>query len=320
MQGVLLLNTGSPATKKVNDVASFISAMLSDPMLINVADWFRPILVNNFIVPFRKYKSTKKYSLIWDEQHDISPLMFHMQQLASKLEKHIGMPVEIAMRYGQPDIETALYNLKSRDVNIHEVSVVPLFPQYAESSYQTVVDEVGRVFMKQPYPFRLQFVKPYFRQSGYIEALCSSLKPYLNKEYDALIFNFHSLPLSHVEKGWKKGKEFDYIYQLKETVLLIQKTLDLNINKSRIAYSSAIGHKWLQPSLDGTMQDIAKEGKKDILVISPGFACDNLETLYDIKIRAKEQFFKYGGRSLTYVPCLNSEDYWVEELTKIIFP
>lgn len=318
MKGILLLNTGSPATKDVNDVATFVSAMLSDPMLINLPDWFRSILVDKIIVPFRKHKSAKKYSLIWDDEHNASPLIYHMEQLAQKLEKYIGMPVEIAMRYGNPHIITALENFKNRDINIHEVLAVPLFPQYAESSYQTVIDEVGRLFMQQPYPFRLQFTKPYFHHQGYIDAICSTLKPFLEKNYDCLVFNFHSLPLSHVDKGFKKGKEFDYVYQLKETVLLIQRTLELNINKTRIVYSSAIGRKWLKPDLDQTMKDLAKEGKKNIIVISPGFVCDNLETLYDIKIRAKEIFLEHGGETLNYVSCLNSEDCWVEGLSKVI--
>jgi len=319
MQGILLVNTGSPATKERKDVAAFVRAMLLDPLVLTVPDWFRPILVNGLIMPLRQFASTKKYSLIWDDGHKSSPLLYNMYQLASKLEVHINLPVEVAMRYNEPSIRGALQRLCDRDVNLHEVIVVPMFPQYAQSSYQTVVDEVGRQFLEKPYPFRLKFVKPYFNHSGYIDALCQSLKPFVDKEYDLLLFNFHSLPISHVKDGWKKGKDFDYVYQLKETVLQVQKQLGLDILHNRIVYSSAVGNDWMKPFLDDTMKEIAGEGFKNILIISPGFATDNLETLYDIKIAAKELFFRHGGKSLTYVPCLNSEDYWVEGLTKIIF-
>lgn len=319
MQGVLLVNTGSPATKQRKDVAAFVRAMLLDPLLMTVPDWFRPILVNGMIMPLRQFRSAKKYSQIWDDGHESSPLMYNMQQLASKLEAYMDMPVEIAMRYNEPSIKGALKKLCDKDVKLHEVIVVPMFPQYAESSYQTTIDEVGRQFLEKPYPFRLKFVKPYYKHKGYIDALCESLKPFIDKEYDLLIFNFHSLPISHIEKGWDKGKDFDYVYQLKETVLLVQKQLGLDISRSRIVYSSAIGKNWLKPFLDDTMKEIAGEGYKNILVISPGFATDNLETLYDIEIAAKKIFLNNGGKTLTYVPCLNSEDYWVEGLARIIY-
>ncbi|NDV69095.1 ferrochelatase [Dysgonomonas sp. 25] len=318
MQGILLVNTGSPRSKHRKDVAAFVTAMLSDPLLMTVPDWFRPILVKGLIVPFRQFASARKYSLIWDEEHHAAPLLYHMQQLAAKLEKRTEMPVRVAMRYGEPDIASALKSFEEAGSDIHEVIVVPLFPQYAESSYQTTVDEIGRIFMDKPYPFRLNFIKPYYSHPAYIEALCSSLSPFLQKRYDMLLFNYHSLPLSHVEKGWKKGKEFDYVYQLKETVMLVQKQLGLDMLHNRIVFSSAVGSKWLQPFLDETMKEIASEGVKDILIVSPGFACDNLETLYDIKIAAREIFLRNGGKSLTYVPCLNSEDYWIDGLIKII--
>lgn len=318
MQGILLVNTGSPGTKSREDVAAFIAAMLSDPLVMTVPDWFRPILVKGLIVPFRQYASARKYSLIWDNEHNASPLLYNMRQLAEKIELRTGMPVEIAMRYNEPGISRALQRFCDRDEYVHEVIVVPLFPQYAESSYQTAVDEVGRQFMERPYPFRLNIIKPYFNHPGYIDALCQSIKPFLDRKYDMVLFNFHSLPLSHIEKGWEKGKEFDYVYQLKETTLQVQKQLGLDMCHNRIVYSSAVGSKWLQPFLDDTMEEIAKGGVKNILVVSPGFATDNLETLYDIEVGAREIFLKHGGESLTYVPCLNSRDCWVDGLIKII--
>lgn len=317
MQGILLVNVGSPKSKDRKDVKAFVRAMLSDPKVMTVPDWFRPILVDGIILPLRQFSSTKKYSLIWDNEHDASPLIYHMEQLAVKLEQRIEKPVRIAMRYEDPDIESALQQFVELG-NIHEVLVVPLLPHYAESSWQTAVDEVGRVFMSKPHPYRLSFTKPYYSHPGYINAMCENIKPHLEEDYDLLIFNFHSLPLDHIEKGWKKGKEFDYVYQLKETTLLISKQLNIPYNKEQIVFSSAMGKKWIQPSIEEVVKHAATNGKKRVVVTSPGFSCDNLETIYDLHISAREVFMKHGGEKFTFIPCLNSQDYWVDGLIRII--
>lgn len=317
MQGILLVNVGSPKTKERKDVKAFVRAMLSDPMVMTVPDWFRPILVDGLILPLRQFSSTKKYSLIWDNEHNASPLVYHMGQLAEKLEGKIEKPVRIAMRYEEPTIEAALQEFKDMG-NIHEVIVVPMLPHYAESSWQTAVDEVGRIFMQKPYPYRISFIRPYYAHTGYIDALCNKIEPFLQEEYDLFLFNFHSLPLSHIEKGWKKGREFDYVYQIKETTLLVSKALNIPYNKEQVVFSSAMGKKWIQPSLDDVVKEAAQNGKKHIIITSPGFSADNLETIYDIHINAREIFMKHGGQQFTFIPCLNSDDCWVDGLIKIL--
>ncbi|MBK5721023.1 ferrochelatase [Dysgonomonas sp. Marseille-P4677] len=318
MRGVLLVNTGSPKTCERKDVKYFIKSMLSDPYVMTVPDWFRPILVNVLIIPLRQFSSTAHYKLIWDHTLKDSPLLHHAKMLAQKLENSTGLPVEVAMRYGQPDVQLALERLMAKNKRLHEVIVLPLFPQYAESSYKTVVDEVGRIFFKRPYPFRLKFIEPYFKQPAYIKALAESLKPYIKEDFDKLIFTFHSLPLDHVEAGWEKGREFDYVYQTKETVRLVLKELGIDSKKTRQVYHSAMGSKWLKPDLGETLEQLAKEGQKRVVVMAPGFAADNLETLYDIKLKAQELFIKHGGTQFTYVPCLNNESYWVESVAEMI--
>lgn len=318
MRGVLLINTGSPQTDERKDVKAFIRAMLSDPYVMTVPDWFRPILVNGIIVPFRQFVSTRHYELIWDKKKKDSPLLHQAKELARKIETLTEMPTEVAMRYGQPDVTTALQRLMAKEERLHEVVVLPLFPQYAESSYKTAVDFVGKQFYQSPYPFRLKFIEPYFNHPAYISALAQSIKPHISKDFDRLIFSYHSLPLSHVEEGWKKGKEFDYVYQTKETMMLVIKELDMDAKKTRLTYHSAMGSKWLGPDLDQITEESAKEGIKKLLVVAPGFAADNLETLYDINIKTRELFLSNGGDSFTFVPCLNSEDYWVEAVVRII--
>lgn len=318
MKGILLVNTGSPKTCERTDVKAFVGDMLSDPRVMTVPDWFRPILVKGIILPTRQFSSTAHYSLIWDHKRNISPLIYHAKLLAKKLEQQSGMPVEIAMRYQGPDTATALQRLMDKEPKLHEVIVLPLFPQYAESSYKTTVEEVGRCFIKQPYPFRLKFIEPYFNAPGYIDALAESIEPHIEKEFDRIIFSFHSLPLSHIEEAWKRGKEFDYVYQTKETIRLVTNKLNIDSKKVRLTYHSAMGKKWLGPELNSTIEALAHEGKKRVIVVCPGFAADNLETLYDVDIKTKEAFLKAGGTNFDRVPCLNSEDYWVDGIMKII--
>ncbi len=114
------------------------------------------------------------------------------------------------------------------------------------------------------------------------------------------------------------GRDFDYVFQTKETVRLVLKELDLDVKRTRQVYHSAIGSKWLEPSLDETMKELADEGLKKIIVVAPGFAADNLETLYDIDIKAKQFFLKQGGLEFQFVPCLNSEEFWVRRVAQII--
>jgi len=318
MKGILLVNTGSPKTCRREDVKFFIRSMLSDPYVMTVPDWFRPILVKGIIVPFRQFASTKHYELIWDNNQKDSPLLYYAKTLAEKLEALTGMSVEVAMRYGEPGVQSAFEHLLSKNNRLHEVVVLPLFPHYAESSYKTVVDHVGKVFFKRPYPFRLKFVEPYFAHPAYISSLAESIRPYIQNGFDKLIFTFHSLPLDHVEKGWNKGKDFDYVYQTKETIRLLLKELNIEPRKTRLVYHSAMGSKWLKPDLDNTIKELAEEGLKNVVVVAPGFAADNLETLFDINIQARELFIKGGGARFFFVPCLNNEGYWVDSVAKII--
>lgn len=318
MRGVLLVNTGSPKTSERSDVRFFIESMLSDPYVMTVADWFRPILVKGIIGPFRQFGSANHYRMIWGEGKYDSPLLVQARLLAQKLEALTDMPVEVAMRYGEPSVQLALERLMAKNDRLHEVVVLPLFPQYAESSYKTALDEVANVFMKRPYPFRIKFIEPYFDDPEYIKSLATSIRPYLQEGFDKLVFTFHSLPLSHVEAGWNKGKEFDYVFQTKETIRLLLKELNVDVKRTRLVYHSAMGSKWLTPSLDETIEELAEEGLGKVVVVAPGFAADNLETLYDINIVAKELFLKKGGKNFSFVPCLNSEDYWVESVAKIV--
>lgn len=318
MKGLLIVNTGSPATPNPKDARAFIEAMLSDPLVMTLPDWFRTILVKGIIGPFRQFSAAKKYRQIWDEDKEDSPLIDSAKRLAVGLEEKLQIPVEVGMTYLEPSISSAFNKMQERGLELEEVIVLPLFPHYAESSYQATVVEVKKQFEKQKYSFPIRIIEPYFNHPAYIKALSMSIEPYTREDYDRIVFNFHSLPISHVEKGFELGKEFDYVYQLKETVRLVSEELNLPAKKIRVAYSSAFGKDWLEPSLDDQVKDMAKSGVKKLLAVSPGFAADNLETLYDIDIKAKQIFLSNGGGELVYIPCLNYEQSWIDAIQQII--
>ncbi len=319
MKGIILLNVGTPAECTKVAVEQFIGDMLSDPL---VADKYQPafkFLARQVIAPMSASKSLGKYSLIWRKTEPAeSPILYYMQELAKKLEQQKDVPVEIAMRYGSPSIESAFDALHKKCNNLTDVVIFPLIPHYAQSSTQTANDEVMRVYNKKPYPFKVKIIDPYYNHPAFIDALATHTKPYLTDDFDRLVFSYHSLPVHQVRKAWKKGKEFDYVYQLKETNQLLNKKLGISPNKTLLLYSSQRGKGWLKPFLDKDIADLPKLGWKKIVIIAPGFPVDNLETLFDVDIEARKLFMKAGGEEFIYVPSLNAESYWVDAIWKII--
>ncbi len=319
MRGILLLNVGTPAECSKPAVEQFIGDMLSDPLVLDKFQVVSKFLARQVIAPLGAAKSCKKYSLIWrKEEPAISPILYYMQQLSEKLEKQKNTPVEIAMRYGSPSIENAFDALMKKEPQLTEVVVFPLIPHYAQSSTQTLIEEVQRVYTRNNYSFELKIVNSYYNNPIFIEALAIHVKQHLNCDIDRLVFSYHSLPIHQVKSAWKRGKEFDYVYQLKETNQLLIKELGINLNKTLLLYSSQRGNDWLRPFLNKDIADLPKLGWKNIAVVAPGFPVDNLETLFDIDIEARNMFMKAGGEKFIYVPSLNAEEYWVDALWKMI--
>jgi ferrochelatase len=318
MRGILLINAGTPASPAPADVRRFVAAILSDPHLTEGPEWWARFLAKNIVAPGCAGQVARKYAQIWrgDGPH-ASPLLYHTLQLAQKLEERKEIPVEIAMRYGEPDVDSAFRKLEQKCPLLHEVIVFPLFPHYAQSTVQTAKDMVGNVFCRRPRTFRLKFAEPYYNHPAYIHALAAHARPYLG-DIDKLIFAYHSLPLTQVEAGWKKGKEYDYVYQLKETNRLFCEKLSIDPRDTLLLYSSQRGKRWLNPFLDAGIADLPRLGWTKAAIVTPGFPIDNKETLYDIDVEARRLFTRAGGQKLTFIPALNSDDLWVEAIWKII--
>jgi|SRR5690554_6087136 len=318
MRGIILVNVGTPASDNKSDVKKFIGDMLSDPLVTGRSEWRSRLLARNIIAPLSASSSSKKYQLVWRKEEPItSPLQYYMRKLAQALETAKGIPVEVAMRYGDPTFATAVRELERKCPLLHEVIIFPLYPHYAQSTTQTAFEDIGKQFYKRPHSFRLKFVEPYFDHPAYIQALAERSAPYL-EDIDRLVFSYHSLPVAQVEAAWRKGKEFDYVYQAKETNRLFCEEVGFDLRRTFLFYSSQRDDNWIKPFLDTDISDLPRQGWKKVAVMAPGFPIDNMETLYDMDIEARDLFMKAGGEKFTFIPSLNDSPEWVEAIWKIV--
>ena len=198
------MNLGSPDSTEVKDVKKYLNEFLMDGRVIDYPYLFRKLLVQGIIVPFRSPKSAEAYKTIWTEQG--SPLVVLTKQLQASLQEKISAPVEIAMRYGNPSPEQAFDKILERDSEIEEVIAIPLYPHYAMSSYETAVEHAKAAFAKKKYPFKLNFIKPFYNEFHYIQAMADNMKKYLEKDYDHILFSYHGIPERHIKKSDITGK------------------------------------------------------------------------------------------------------------------
>jgi protoporphyrin/coproporphyrin ferrochelatase len=238
--------------------------------------------------------------------------------------------VEIAMRYGKPSPELAFKNLMEKNPALDEVLAIPLYPHYAMSSYETAVVYTREIHEKRKYPFKLSFLKPFYNEPNYIKALADSIRPYLSIQHDHILFSYHGIPGRHVLKSDFTGthclKVADccnvaspahshcYRHQVFTTTRLVMQELGLPASMYSISFQSRLGKGWLEPFTDIRLQQLPKEGVKDLLILCPAFVSDCLETLEEIDERGHVIFTKAGGENFVMIPCLNTNPLWVNTL------
>lgn len=327
-QGVLLMNLGSPDSTEVKDVRRYLMEFLMDGRVIDYAYPWRLLLVGGIIVPFRAAKSAAAYRSIWTDEG--SPLIVISRQLQETVQRLLDMPVELAMRYGNPTVAAAYDNLMKRQPGIEEVIAVPLYPHFAMSSYETAVEHAKRVHEKGRYPFSLSFIKPFYNEPNYLHALEESITPFLHQEFDHLLFSYHGVPKRHLIKSDITGNHclrsgdccqtaspahtVCYRHQCLETTRRLIEKLNIPESKYSVSFQSRLGSGWLEPFTDTRLAALPGEGKKKILVICPAFVSDCLETLEEIAVEGRETFLHAGGESFTFIPCLNTERAWVNTI------
>ena len=327
-RAILLMNLGSPDSTATRDVRTYLMEFLMDKRVIDYPWLFRQILVGGLIVPFRAAKSAEAYSTIWTKEG--SPLIVLTQQLQAALQQVVEEPVEIAMRYGHPSMEEAYERLLQRMPQLEEVLAIPLYPHYAMASYETAVEYAQEIHRRMKYRFSLNFIKPFYNESHYLHALSKHMRPYLQTQYDHILFSYHGVPARHIKKSDPTGNHClqsagccdtaspahatCYRHQCFTTTKEIVRLLGIPEGKYSNSFQSRLGKGWLEPFTDIRLEEMPKEGIKKLLILCPAFVSDCLETLEEIAMRGRESFTRAGGETYTMIPCLNVEPLWVQTL------
>ena len=332
MKGVLLVNLGSPDSPTPKDVKPYLDEFLMDERVIDVPKWLRNVLVRGIILQTRPKKSAKAYAKIWWDEG--SPLIIISERFAEKVQKKIDMPVALGMRYGTMSIRKALKQLEEKGVD--EVFLVPLYPHYAMSSYETVVVKTMEVQQKHFPNMQVTTMPAFYSNSEYIKVLAESIAEGLKDfEYDHVQFSYHGIPERHIRKSdpTKFHCKIDgrccnvnsvahhtcYRHQCYDTTELVKNYLNLPEDKVSTSFQSRLaGDPWLKPYTDFEFERLAKEGKTRLAVITPAFVSECLETLEEIAMEGKEEFEEAGGEHYKHIPCLNDSDAWVSLMAKWI--
>jgi ferrochelatase len=330
-RAIVLMNLGSPDSTEVKDVRRYLDEFLMDERVIDKPWLFRALLVKGIIVPFRAPKSAEAYKSIWTKEG--SPLIVISEQLRDALQKEVSESVAIAMRYGNPSPKAAFDELLQKNPDLEEVIAVPMYPQYAMSSYETAVEYAKEQHKKGGYQFKLTTIKPYYNNEEYLNALCESIKPHLQGEYDQILFSYHGVPERHIYKGDVTGHhclkvpdccdvpseahKYCYRHQCWATTKLVVEQLQIPKNKWGFSFQSRLGRDpWLQPYTAVRLAELPKEGVKKIVVVCPAFVSDCLETLEEMGKEGREIFLHAGGESFELIPCLNVHPLWINAIAK----
>lgn len=336
--GVLLVNLGTPDSTRVPDVRRYLAQFLMDHRVIDIPWPMRALLVHGIILRTRPRRSAEAYRKIWTERG--SPLLFHGQDLAAGLQQQLGagVHVELAMRYQNPSVESALAKLAAASVD--DVLVVPLFPQYSQAAWASAYDEVVRVAGRMQNTPNLRFVPPFYDHARFLDAVAEVSRAHLDAfAPDFVLMSFHGLPEKHVVNSdttcgghclrrpdccatITEQNRFCYRAQSFATARGIAERLDLGPGDGRVDYEvtfqSRLTKRWIQPFTDVRLPELAARGVRRLAVLCPSFVADCLETVEEIGMQAKQTFVEAGGEDLLAVPCVNAAPPWIEALADIL--
>ncbi len=325
-RAVLLTNLGSPDNTGVPAVRRYLDQFLMDPYVIQLPWLLRRLIVSLLVLPTRPKASAHAYQSIWWEEG--SPLIVLSERLLDAVRRKTGVPVAMAMRYGNPSIESQLLQLAAQD-GIEEILLMPLYPHYADSTVKTSVEEAKRVIAEHGLKVRLNVISPFYQEPDYIDALIASAAPWLKngEGFDHVLFSYHGLPELHLKKADPTGVHClqrpdccqvpspahatCYRHQVLQTTAHFVAKAGLGPDQYSVAFQSRLGRaKWLEPSTVDTLEKLAQKGVRRLLVMCPAFVTDCLETLEEIALQGAETFKQAGGASLTLIPCLNDHEQW----------
>jgi len=320
---VLLVTIGTPASYSVGDVRRYLSRFLNDPYVINIPWLWRKLLVYLIIVPFRAPKSAAKYQKIWTK--DGFPLYVYLKIVRDQLADRIGSDADVwyAMSYASPDIEEVL--MKMENEGYQQITVVPLFPNYANSTTGSICDSVNKalkLWKKEP---QLNFVNSYYDHPLFLDAWVDRIGRYTPEHYDHILFSFHGLPLSHLPQKRQVDRSVteekpdydDYEGVCYYFAKLIAERLGLKEKQYSVAFQSRMSKRWLRPFTDQKLISLAVD-KQKVLVVPLSFVADCLETTLELGEEYKEIFLAHGGEEYQLVDSLNDSPKWLDALEKIV--
>ena len=332
MKGILLNNLGSPDSTETKDVKKYLGEFLMDERVIDIPFWKRWILIKGIILKVRPKKSGAAYKKIWWKEG--SPLVVISERFAKKVEAKMDIPLELAMRYGSMSMEKGIKNLIDKGVT--EIMLVPLYPHYAMSSYETVVVQAEEILAEKYPQVKLDTLPPFYNKPDYIKVMSNNIAHHLKGfDYDHVLFSYHGIPERHVRKSditkshckpndsvnfeccktASPAHEFCYKHQCYETTRQVVEYLGIAPEQHFVSFQSRLaGDPWLQPYTDKMLEKYPSEGVKKLAVVTPAFVSDCLETLEEIAMEGKEEFLKFGGEQFHAIPCINDNDDWVDVL------
>ena len=327
---VLLINLGTPDSPSTRDVRSYLRQFLNDPRVVDLPAPLRWALVNLIIVPFRAPKSAKIYQQLWTDQG--SPILLHGQRVKSLLQQRLGegYTVELAMRYKNPSIPETLERL--RKTNPDRILVVPLFPQYASASTGSAMQAVMDVVRDWWVIPDIRLISQYWNHPTLIHAWLERGRQYDWRDYDHVLFSYHGLPERQVDKVYDQGlcrdrdcehevtDENAYCYKATcyGTTRLLAQGLGIPEEKYTTCFQSRLDKKWLEPFADKLVEEHARQGAKKLLVFSPSFVADCLETTIEIGHEYQELFEEHGGEKVQLVESLNDHPAWIDTLEALV--
>ncbi len=331
-RGVLLVNLGSPDSVEIKDIKRYLDEFLMDERVIDYPYWLRYLIVHGIILRVRPKRTSVAYQKIWWEEG--SPLIVITKRLVEKLSQRVQTPVAMAMRYGKPSIAQGFEELRAKGVT--EVLLVPLYPQYAMATSQTIEVLAECLVSTKFKEMTLTKFPAFFGREEYIEAVAAVAAPYLREgAFDHLLFSYHGLPERHLHKtvgtaahkhitenelccdAYSEEGALCYRSHCFETTRLLVERLGLKQGQYSQAFQSRLGaDKWLKPFTSERVEALAKQGVKRLAVITPAFVADCVETLEEIEMGEGKAFLAHGGESFQMIPCLNDSEAWVQALQK----
>ena len=316
--GILLVNLGTPDDTSVKSVRRYLKQFLSDPRVVEVPRALWWLILNGIILRLRPSRTAKAYETVCDENTG-SPLLHIANQQTAAMREHLpslfhdDVSVELAMRYGNPSVESALTKL--RQANVRRLVVLPLYPQYSGSTVASVFDEVTSQLKKIRWIPEMRFVNQYFDEPAYIQALAESVRESWQQrsQPQRLMMSFHGIPERYRNNG------DPYFCQCQATARLLAEALGLQTNEYQVVFQSRFGREpWLQPYCDKTLESLPPQGIKTVDVICPGFAADCLETIEEINEENREIFMHAGGEAFHYIEALNAQPAHIKCLSDIV--